>query len=94
MAMYRRKQEHELEHRDVQNAPQRIGCFLLRLCRHHDDVSAILHLPYDKSLIATRLGMKAETFSRALSRLRQDTDIQVSGSTVRIDSIKKLSEYF
>ena len=30
MARYRKQQEQEIEHRTIQNAPQRIGCFLLR----------------------------------------------------------------
>lgn len=93
MAVFRRQQEREIEHRSLQNAPQRIGCFLLRLCDSEAKAQATLHLPYDKTLIAARLGMKPETFSRALARLREETGITVQGATVHIGDIQKLSDY-
>lgn len=37
--------------------------------------------------------MKAETFSRALARLRKNTGVNVRGATVEIDNIEKLSNY-
>jgi len=93
MTKIREKQEKDLEHRSLQNAPQRIGCFLLRLCPldHKDPVT--LHLPYDKTLIAGRLGMQPETFSRALKRLRTETGLEIQGSTITIPCIQTLSDY-
>lgn len=85
--------DREVEHLSLQNAPQRIGCFLLRLCKPDDLNNIHINLPYDKSLIASRLGMKAETFSRALSRLKTEAGISVSGSRVNISSITRLSTY-
>jgi len=93
MSRFRRYQDKELEHRDLQNAPQRIGCFLLRLCKSNVEKDITLHLPYDKTLIASRLGMKPETFSRALSRLRKETGINIKGSTIKIDNIEQLSDF-
>jgi CRP-like cAMP-binding protein len=93
MSRFRRLQSNELEHRTVQNAPQRIGCFLLRLCNPNSKGAITLHLPYDKTLIAARLGMQPETFSRALARLKEETGIRVRGSTVELDSINQLSCY-
>ena len=93
MSRFRRQQDIEIEHRDHQNAPQRIGCFLLRLCKADDTGGISLHLPYDKTLIASRLGIKPETFSRALARLKEETGIKVHGSTIEITSIEQLSEY-
>lgn len=93
LSQHRRKIVDELEHLTVQNAPQRIGCFLLRLCNRQEEGDVTLHLPYDKTLIAARLGMKPETFSRALSRLRQESDIEIKGATVVIPDIQKLVEY-
>lgn len=92
MSRYRQQQERELEHRSLQNAPQRIGCFLLRLC-DTEKKQATLHLPYDKTLIAARLGMKPETFSRALARLKEETGIVVNGASVQISDISRLAEY-
>ncbi len=90
---YRRQVVEEMEHLTVQSAPQRIGCFLLRLCRSQEEGEISLHLPYDKTLIAARLGMKPETFSRALSRLKQETGIEVKGASVHIKDIEVLESY-
>lgn len=77
----------------LKNASQRIGCFMLRLCGSSDERDITLKLPYDKSLIAARLGMKSETFSRALNKLRNETNINISGSVVTIPEIDDLSLY-
>lgn len=85
--------DREIEHRTIMKAPQRIGCFLLRLCKVKQPTPIILHLPYDKTLIASRLGMQPETFSRALSRLQEDTGIKVKGATVEITDLSSLITY-
>lgn len=93
MARYRRQQDREIEHRTLQNAPQRIGCFLLRLADQKHEGAITIHLPYDKTLVASRLGMQPETFSRALSKLKQATGIKVKGATVELDSLDQLINY-
>lgn len=50
--------------------PQRVAGFILSLCPIPEG-SAVVGLPYEKSLIAARLGMKPESLSRALARLRR-----------------------
>lgn len=86
--------EKEIEHKTVQNAPQRIGCYLLRLCGSKSEKNpVILHLPHDKILIAARLGMQPETFSRALQKLQQDVGIVVRGYTVEIGDMDALIGY-
>jgi CRP-like cAMP-binding protein len=72
------------------SAPQRIGCFLLRLCLGDTPKGAVFNLPYDKSLIADTLGMKGATFSRALAILKQKTDVRVKGTRVEIDCQPRL----
>ncbi len=61
----------QLEQVTTRTAPQRIGAFLLRFCRKKDAHNGMMSvdLPYDKSLISTRLNIKPETFSRALAKL-------------------------
>lgn len=93
MSRHRKRQSREIESLTLQNASQRIGCFLLRHCNQLDHDAIDLRLPYDKSLIAARLGMKSETFSRALNKLRQETNINVKGSMVSIPSIDTISAY-
>ncbi|MDP2206328.1 MAG: Crp/Fnr family transcriptional regulator [Alphaproteobacteria bacterium] len=93
MTRQRLQRDMEIEHRTVQSAPQRIGCFLLKLCRDNTGDPVVLHLPYDKTVVAHRLGMQPETFSRALSKLREETGLRVRGATVEIDNVKKLVDY-
>ena len=93
MARYRRQQDREIEHLSLQNASQRIGCFLLRLTDQNAKGAVTIHLPYDKTLVASRLGMQPETFSRALAKLREKTGIKVKGATVQMDSLSQLVNY-
>ena len=66
-------------------ASQRVGAFLLNFCPPPapGGGSVEVCLPYDKNLIANRLGMKPETFSRALASLRKH-GVAVSGGKARI----------
>jgi len=91
MVQQQRRYELHQEQYFLYSAPQRIGCFLLGLCpalEQKDGV--ILKLPYDKVLIASALGMKAPTFSRALNILREETGIHITGTSVTIDSMQRL----
>ncbi|MGB1076890.1 MAG: Crp/Fnr family transcriptional regulator [Bdellovibrionales bacterium] len=87
------RQDKEIEHASIQNAPQRICCFLLRLTDQSNKGKTIIHLPYDKMFIAAKLGMQAETFSRALKKLKTDTGIRVKGSSIEVDNVEQLSNY-
>lgn len=93
MAKQQQVQSRDLEHSNIQHAPQRIGCFLLRLCPDAADGEITLSLPYSKLLIASRIGMKPETFSRALSILKQATGLTVKGGQVVIPDITVLKNY-
>lgn len=59
----------QIEQLTVREAPQRIGTFLLRLCPPGRAKNVEVPLPYDKSLIARRLNLQPETFSRAFKKL-------------------------
>lgn len=59
----------QIEQIKMLSAPQRIADFLVRLCPVREGGCEI-DLPYEKALIAGRLGMKPESLSRALSKLR------------------------
>lgn len=94
MAQYQRRHERQLEQYLLYSAPQRIGCFLIGLCPKLDQKDGVvLTLPYDKSLIASTLGMKGATFSRALNILREETNIDIRGSRVTIKSIQRLLDF-
>jgi CRP-like cAMP-binding protein len=75
------------------SAPQRIGCFLLRLCPDGQKTDILFHFPYDKTLIADTLGMKGATFSRALNILRHKTGIAINDTRVEIACVDKLMKF-
>jgi len=89
------KLEITLEHATIQSAVQRIGCFLLEHASppaSFNERSAVTVFPYDKSIIAQKLGMRPETFSRALAHLENEAGVAVSGVTATIADINLLSE--
>lgn len=91
-----KKQRHmhiETEHLNIQNAAQRIGCFILRLCDQHNGQKMTVTLPYDKLLLASRLGMRGETFSRALKKLSKECNLKVHAQTVEITCRDQLVKY-
>lgn len=93
MSHHRQQQDKELEHMTIQNAPQRIGCFLLSLVDQNKVGQIIIDLPYDKTLVAARLGMQPETFSRALASLKEKTGIRVKGSSIELDNVQQLANF-
>ena len=94
MSRHHRHHANTLAFNAMLNAPQRIGCFLLRLCPPGSPQTEVtFHLPYDKTLIADTLGMKGATFSRALNILRYKTKIQIDGTCVHIGSVAGLAQF-
>ena len=59
----------QIEQIKLMSASQRIADFLVRLCPVREG-GCTIELPYEKTLIANRLGMKPESLSRAISKLR------------------------
>lgn len=81
----------QVEHMKVLGAPQRVADFLVRTAGIR--AGAIeLTLPYDKALIARRLGMTPESFSRALAILR-DHGVRVDRDAVAIANIGRLRAF-
>lgn len=93
MSFHHRRQHGILALNATQNAPQRVGCFLLRFCPMEKKEDVVFYLPYDKTLIAETLGMNSATFSRSLNVLRRKTGLRVKGTSVEIDSVEKLTEF-
>lgn len=84
--------ELEAEHLATMSAPQLVACFMQRLCVLHDFDPKGFKLPYSKTIIASRLGMEIETFSRALAKLKAH-GIVVEGNNVSITSLDAVSDY-
>lgn len=73
------------------SAPQRIAEFLLELSDRREG-SVEVTLPYEKSLIAGRLGMKPESFSRAVGKLRA-LGVIVNNGQVTIADVARLAAF-
>ncbi len=84
--------EVEAEHQATMSAAQLVACFMQRLCVLYDFSPKGFDLPYSKTLIASRLGMELETFSRTLVKLR-DHGITIQGNRVVITDLARVAEY-
>ncbi len=81
----------QIEQMKAQTGAQRVAEFLLELCPC-DEGSCVVSLPYDKVLIAGRLGMKPESLSRAFSRLRS-LGVVVDRHHAAIEAVERLRDY-
>lgn len=81
----------QIEQIKLLSGSQRLAEFLLRLCPNAEN-AAVVGLPYDKALIANRLGMKPESLSRSLSRLRR-LGVTVEREQVRISDVRRLLNF-
>lgn len=81
----------QIEQIKAQTGAQRVAEFLLDLC-NCEDGSCVVTLPYDKVLIAGRLGMKPESLSRAFSKLRPH-GVRIAKNHASIDDISQLRNY-
>ncbi|NVJ96660.1 MAG: nitrate- and nitrite sensing domain-containing protein [Alphaproteobacteria bacterium] len=62
----------QLELSRLKSAHERVGWFLLRLAINQKSDDGTILLPYEKSIIASYLDMRPETFSRTLKKFRED----------------------
>lgn len=79
----------EFENIRLKPATERVGWFLLKLLLDQGKVPDLIELPYDKSLIASYLDMKPETFSRTLKRFKNNGFV-VNKSSVILPDITSL----
>jgi CRP-like cAMP-binding protein len=78
----------QVEQLKAQTGVQRVAEFLASLCTI-DKGSFTIALPYDKVLIAGRLGLKPESLSRAFAKLRP-AGVEVRASHVVVHDVGKL----
>lgn len=81
----------QLEQLKRLSAPRRIATFLVGLCQTSDG-NCTVTLPYEKSLIAKRLGMQPESFSRAMLKLRA-IGVAMEREEVSISDVEALQEF-
>ena len=81
----------EIDRLQNRNGEQRVAHFILSLCTDKTG-SATIRLPYEKALIATRLGLKPETLSRIFPKLR-DVGVTVRRDNVSIEDVDRLRRH-
>ena len=81
----------QLEQLKARTGAQRVAEFLLDLCPVESGGCAVV-LPYEKSLIAGRLGMKPESLSRAFGRLKRE-GVCVTQNHAAISDVAHLRSY-
>ncbi len=82
---------YQISELKLKSTAQRLGGFLLSLTEA-DDGEIVVELPYDKRLLANRLGMKPESLSRALAKLREIGVQDVEG-VLTIADVGSLREF-
>lgn len=81
----------QIEALKARTGAQRVAEFLCELCECEMGSCEVV-LPYDKILIAGRLGMKPESLSRAFARLKSE-GVTVKQNRAKIDDIVHLRVY-
>jgi CRP-like cAMP-binding protein len=81
----------QIEHLKAQTGVQRLADFLASLCPPAGG-ACTLALPYDKALIAARLGLEPETLSRSFAKLKP-IGVDVKASQVTIVDVERLRRY-
>jgi CRP/FNR family transcriptional regulator, dissimilatory nitrate respiration regulator len=79
----------EIDNLSVQTGRQRLSAYLLELSADSDK----LHLPVPKSVLASRLSIKPETFSRIIKQLRNSETILVNGADFEIVDRDQLEDF-
>jgi CRP/FNR family transcriptional regulator, transcriptional activator FtrB len=76
----------------LRTAAQRLGCYLLALVDDPESTTAKFRLPFDKRLLAARLGCRQENLSRAFASLRS-IGVETHGSRVILHDIPALRDF-
>ena len=84
-----RRMVRQIKNLKLRTATQRVGCYLLALSKRQGTPDRAV-LPFEKTLVASELGITRESFSRALSSLGQ-AGIRVDGQTIEILDARRLA---
>lgn len=83
----------EIETLTQQDASHRVARFILSLVDDSERGAVVVKLPVAKQLIAARLAMQPETFSRVIKALKQKGLLQVNGGMLTIPSVTGLRRW-
>ncbi|MBV1787536.1 Crp/Fnr family transcriptional regulator [Marinobacterium sp. D7] len=83
----------EIETLTQQDAAHRVARFILDLVDKGESGQVVVELPVSKQLIAARLAMQPETFSRVIAALKHKGLLQVNGGRLTIPSVAGLRQW-
>ncbi len=84
-----RRMVRQIKNLKLRSSTQRVGCYILALAKRQGTPDRAV-LPYEKTLVASELGITRESFSRALSAL-QGAGIEVREGTILIRDASRLA---
>ncbi len=93
MGRHMRRQLAEIDQLSLQCAPSRLAAYLLEKVPKTGARAGQLHLDTPKQVIASRLSIQPETFSRVLGTLKKKGLIEVKGGTILVPDIQALETY-
>ncbi len=79
----------EIDNLSVQTGRQRLSAYIIERA----DDEGKLHLPIAKSVLASRLSIKPETFSRIIKQLRNSETIKIDGADIEIIDADQLEDF-
>lgn len=84
----------QVDYLTLQNASFRLINYLLQQVPddHHSDETYVIHLTTTKTIIASCLSIKPETFSRILRSLKNRKLIEVNGKVITIHNVNQLKK--
>jgi CRP/FNR family transcriptional regulator, dissimilatory nitrate respiration regulator len=80
----------QIEELKARSGVQRVAEFLVQLSAGSEGECSVA-LPYNKALIAGRLGMKPETLSRAFAKLRAH-GVRIEAAVAHIEDVERLRD--
>lgn len=85
---------HQIEQSRLKSAGDRVGWFLLSQYLDHSNESddGLIELPFDKSVIASYLDMRPETFSRTLKKLKEQ-GFELSNDQIKMPNPRALCKF-
>ncbi|WP_020593504.1 Crp/Fnr family transcriptional regulator [Kiloniella laminariae] len=76
----------------MRTTAERLAMFLIELAGQVEGTAKIV-LPYDKRIVAEKLGMTPETLSRTFAKLRKIGIKTGAGNQIEVDDMEKLVDY-
>jgi CRP-like cAMP-binding protein len=76
----------------INTAPQRVALYLLQTWREQGATDSAFKLPFQKSLLAGKLGLAPEALSRAFAML-QRAGVTIRGRMVHISDAEALENF-